>query len=139
MYLLKPWAGWCHIDIGKFHGSASYLTDVPMQFLDSFELYFSNWATPAINFDEEGSNFIIIVEEYRTYIISERAGTKLYKIEVDREDFIKSIVGDIEDNFEEFVKWDAFTPEIEEEEEAARRRVLKSKIEAVKLKLDRYI
>ena len=138
MYLLKPYAGWCQIHIGEFHGNASYLTDVPMQFLDSFELFSNNYATPVLSFDEEGSDFIIIVDEYTTYVISERATTKLYKTEVDRRDFIESIIKDIEDNFEEFVRWYISDPDTELEEEDLRRRLLKAKIESIKLKWNRY-
>ena len=72
--------GWARVEIGDdgsiFSGSASYLNDTPIDFLEEFKRCVDNYSTPTIKCDEEGSEFIIVVDEYRTYIISERDETR---------------------------------------------------------------
>ena len=60
--------GWARVEIGEngsiFTGSASYLNDTPIDFLDAFKHYLTNGIIPTIKCDEEGSEFIIIVDDY---------------------------------------------------------------------------
>ena len=92
--------GWARVEIGEngsiFTGSVSYLNDTPMDFLEEFKRCIDDYVTPSIKCDEEGSEFIIVVDDYRTYIISERDETRLFTWEINRKDFINQILLDIE-------------------------------------------
>ena len=82
--------GWARVEIGEdgsiFTGSASYLNDTPIDFLEEFKRCVNNYSTPTIKCDEEGSEFIIVVDDYRTYIISERDETRFFIWEIDIKD-----------------------------------------------------
>lgn len=92
--------GWAKIYIGEngsiFIGDASYLSDVPLDFLEAFKLYVDNGKIPVIKCDEEGSEFIIVVDDITTYIISEREKTECFSWEISCENFIRQIITDIE-------------------------------------------
>ena len=121
--------GWARVEIGEdgsiFSGSASYLNDTPIDFLEEFKRCVDNYSTPTIKCDEEGSEFIIVVDEYRTYIISERDETRFFIWEIDRKEFVKQVLLDIEsqlDNATHFMYCD----ESEEELEKRRNEIVES-------------
>ena len=121
--------GWARVEIGDdgsiFSGSASYLNDTPIDFLEEFKRCVDNYSTPTIKCDEEGSEFIIVVDEYRTYIISERDETRFFIWEIDRKEFVKQVLLDIEsqlDNATHFMYCD----ESEEELEKRRNEIIES-------------
>ena len=121
--------GWARVEIGEdgsiFSGSASYLNDTPIDFLEEFKRCVNNYSTPTIKCDEEGSEFIIVVDEYRTYVISERDETRFFIWEIDRKEFVRQILLDIEsqlDNATHFMYCD----ESEEELEKRRNEIVES-------------
>ena len=121
--------GWARVEIGEdgsiFSGSASYLNDTPIDFLEEFKRCVDNYSTPTIKCDEEGSEFIIVVDEYRTYVISERDETRFFIWEIDRKEFVKQVLLDIEsqlDNATHFMYCD----ESEEELEKRRNEIVES-------------
>ena len=113
--------GWARVEIGDdgsiFSGSASYLNDTPIDFLEEFKRCVDNYSTPTIKCDEEGSEFIIVVDEYRTYVISERDETRFFIWEIDRKEFVKQVLLDIEsqlDNATHFMYCDESEEELEQ-------------------------
>ena len=121
--------GWARVEIGDdgsiFTGSASYLNDTPVDFLEEFKRCVDNYSTPTIKCDEEGSEFIIVVDEYRTYVISERDETRFFIWEIDRKEFVKQVLLDIEsqlDNATHFMYCD----ESEEKLEKRRNEIIES-------------
>lgn len=92
--------GWAKIYIGDngsiFTGKASYLRDTPMEILEAFKLYIDKNIIPTIKCDEEGSEFIIVVDEYTTHIISERNIIQHFSWDISCKDFILQTIDDIE-------------------------------------------
>ena len=66
--LSTPTAGWCKLTIGDFTGNPSYITDVPTDLLNAFIDYYKNYMGTAY-FDEEGSDFILLLFSGTVYII----------------------------------------------------------------------
>lgn len=51
--LTIPKAGWTNVEIGKFKGRASYLTDIPFECLDAFTFALTYNMPMSIWFDAE--------------------------------------------------------------------------------------
>lgn len=101
----KPKYGWTNINLGDFKGRGSYLTDIPLDCLNSFINALKCSLPASIYFDEEGSEFILVADFNGVYIISEREKTELIKIDIDFLDLIKEVIKDIEDNFNDWLLW----------------------------------
>lgn len=121
-YLSHVSCGWCIVRIGNFAGHASYLTDIPFDILDSILLLIKYGQTPIIHFDEEGSRFYIVIDEYYVDVISSRDERELYTFEVDRRGFILDIVNDIYNNIDAFA---AFTYDEWPTSEKRKKKLLK--------------
>ena len=59
----NPKHGWCDFKLGNFEGAPSYLTDVPFELLQAFIDYHERGSS-AIVFDEEGTEFTLILTSY---------------------------------------------------------------------------
>lgn len=75
----NPKHGWCNFDIGSFHGTPSYLTDVPSDLLEAFAKYYKEGST-VCSFDEEGTEFLFVIDSYTCgiFVIAMRTDTQLY-------------------------------------------------------------
>lgn len=111
-YLSSPKNGWSSLDIGEFHGPLSYIDDVAYMLLNTFTTYYEN-KTASVVFDCEGWEFILVITEYRIYIIEEKNEAKLYSFDMDVDEFIYDIIEELQNDYE---KWCTFT--IAEEPEA---------------------
>lgn len=67
----NPKHGWCNFKLGEFEGTPSYLTDVPLDLLRAFIDYHTKGCGIAW-FDEEGTEFSLILTPYSLFIIEER-------------------------------------------------------------------
>ena len=106
--LSKPNAGWVDINIGGYILSASYLTDIPMDFLNSVISSLKNNLPVSIFVDEEGRENIICAFYDEVFIIVKEENDDLIeykKIDMDFNLFRKSIIDDIEMNFNEWINW----------------------------------
>lgn len=103
----KPKYGWTHVSIGDFDGSASYITDVPIDVLDAFIDFYKLRKNICVDFDEEGSTFIlVVVSDIDIYVISEREQIVTYKIDTNINELTNEIISD----FEKYIKdWENFT------------------------------
>ena len=111
-FLYKTGSGWCGVAIDDFRGNASYLTDVPLDFLYAFKQWIDNKTIPVIFCDEEGSEFRIIVEEFNTYIIHERGTAELKVVDITRKSFVETILKDITEKTVFFLLYTCHFPQI---------------------------
>ena len=139
--LSKPNYGWTNINLGSFNGRGSYLTDIPLDCLNSF-INALKYSLPAsIHFDEEGSEFILTADFSGVYIISEREKTELIKIEIQFLDLINEVVKDIEDNFNDWLLWTDYYEEHplkDNEGLKIRKNNMENKINILKSMLNEY-
>ena len=111
-------AGWAHIKIGDFEGSASYLRSTPEELLLAF-LHFYEEGIGSVYFDEEGSSFILTLSAdcYDTFVIERREEERLHIIDISAEDIVKEGYEDIKKDVEGWAEWSCTSDEKEEYEE----------------------
>lgn len=105
----NPANGWCNFKLGDFEGTPSYLTDVPLDLLDAFLDYYNKGMGMAW-FDEEGTEFTLVINPYSLFIIAEKEETPvLYDFsKINISDLEKELIEDIE---RDFAEWTNFTYE----------------------------
>ena len=126
----NPKHGWCDFQLGTFEGSPSYLTDVPVDLLDAFIDYYTKGQGMAW-FDEEGTEFTLVITPYSLFIIEEKKGSVLHDFsEMNVEKLAKELINDIEKDLTgwsvEFVMSDD-QEEIKLHRETIRQRIAKLK------------
>lgn len=98
--LSNPKHGWCKFELGGFRGHPSYLTDVPVDILEMCINYKKKNAA-ICDFDEEGSDFVLIFANGEVYVIATREDSMLYRFpETTPEALIEEIILDIERNLD---------------------------------------
>lgn len=103
----KPKNGWVDINIGDYTINGSYLTDIPMNFLDALISSLKSNLPVSIFIDEEGSENIICAYYDEVYIIikNDYDNVEYKKIDMNFNLFRKNIINDIEVNLNEFINW----------------------------------
>ena len=95
-----PKNGWCNFKLGDFEGTPSYITDVPIDLLDAFIDYYTRGYGLAY-FDEEGSEFTLLLTWYGVYIIEEKDNVKSHVFyDLNISDLAKEVIADIETNLD---------------------------------------
>lgn len=130
VYLSNIVDDWCNVEIGNFKGNVSSTTDLSFDFLYAFRQWIDNKCIPIIVCDEEDSEFRIIVEEYKVYIIEERESLKLHTFYIEREKFVSTILRYIENNLDDFANFVSY--ECDEEEILQRKIDLLTDIKYIK-------
>ena len=96
----NPKNGWCNFKLGDFEGTPSYITDVPIDLLDAFIDYYTRGYGLAY-FDEEGSEFTLLLTWYGVYIIEEKDDAKVYTFyNLSISDLAKDVIIDILSNLD---------------------------------------
>ena len=96
----NPKNGWCNFKLGDFEGTPSYITDVPIDLLDAFIDYYTRGYGLAY-FDEEGSEFTLLLTWYGVYIIEEKDDTKVHTFyNLSISDLAKDVIIDILSNLD---------------------------------------
>ena len=96
----NPKAGWCTFKLDNFTGSASYITDVPVDLLQTF-INYEQTGSGVCSFDEEGSNFVFVIEDCnKEYIISKRQSTEVFQFYKDVSNLEKEVIKDIESDLD---------------------------------------
>ncbi len=109
--LINPRYGWVTVKIGDWSDRASYLTNVPLDALDAFINSYNRWQPATIKFDAEGWEYIVVIDDYYTYIIDYPhdgnfdASPVLTIVEIKKDDLAKELINDIQSNFYEWVSW----------------------------------
>lgn len=109
MVLEKPLNGWINIHICDFVDRASYLTDVPIDILQSLIGAYKYHIPAAIKFDADGWEWILIIDNFDIHIISDGEDYadqfEYLHFEVDRDDFVQKIICNLLDNIDDWVVW----------------------------------
>lgn len=116
----NPDCGWCDIRVGNFIGQGSYVTDIPLDFMECF-IHYLHSGSGSVYVDEEGTEFTFVVSDCETYIIECRdEEPKLHFFEdIYPNELCKELVCDIESNFDGWV--DFFAPDTDSEVENYRK------------------
>jgi hypothetical protein len=127
--ITKPSCGWCKFKIRDFEGTPSYLTDVPIDLLDMFIDYHAK-ETGIAWFDEEGTEFTVILTPYSLFIIEEKDKPILHDFsEIKIEKLEKELIEDIE---KDLTGWSEFITDDDREEIMQHRNDIRTRL--VKLK-----
>lgn len=115
--------GWSKLKIGDFTDIPSYITDVPVDLLTVFIDYYKK-GTSAMLFDEEGSEFTIVLSNEFIYVIyfTQDCETIFYEFpDIFINDLAKELITDIENNLD---SWSRFSASINSENELAKEQEL---------------
>lgn len=93
-----PNYGWCKFSLGNFSGNPSYVTNVPVDTLKAFVDLFTK-GCGIVNYDEEGTGFVLILTKYVIYIIDEHDNSELHEFrDINIYDLANEVVKDIKKN-----------------------------------------
>lgn len=110
----NPKNGWCNFKLGDFEGTPSYITNAPIDLLDAFIDYYTRGYGLA-HFDEEGSEFTLLLTWYGVYIIEEKDSIKSHVFyDLNISDLAKEAIADIETNLDGWCNdfmWYSFSKE----------------------------
>lgn len=149
----RPRYGWCNIMVGTTKiGCASYLMDLPVYLLDAFNQYLSdkNRLNFCVEFDAEGYSFGLSEFDQTLYFVnnkrpeieikeikSEKVGLRNCMSAKDILNILATeLIGDIQSNIEDWVYWENDEELMERGESDDRRRLLQSKINELKEKIN---
>ena len=133
----RPKVGWVDINIGGYIINGSYLTDIPMDFLDSLIPSLKSNLPVSIFIDEEGIEDIICAYYNEVYIMVRDGDDVEYKkIDMDFNLFRKEIINGIETYLNEWINWN-----MDEDVEGLKNREneLRTKLSLAKEYLKKYI
>lgn len=127
--LSNPKHGWCNFKLGTFEGTPSYLTDVPIDILTAF-IDYHNKGCGVIWFDEEGTEFTLVITPYSLFIIEEKEKPILHDFsEMKIVDLEKELIKDIESDL---CGWANFTTDNDVEEIKQHETEIRQKIVILK-------
>lgn len=125
----NPKHGWSNFDLKTFHGTPSYLTDVPVDLLNAFIQYHAT-GTGVAWFDEEGTWFTLVITPYSLFVIEEKDKPVLHDFsEMNIDNLEKELIEDIERNL---VGWSEFITCDDREEVIVHRDEIRNKIAMLK-------
>lgn len=99
----QPKHGWASFSLPKFCGKLSYIDDVASIILNTCRTYLETEQQVVMSFDEEGSEFHVLIQPYTTFVIHETNCPKLYAYIINAECLIRQLVIDIESNLENWI------------------------------------
>lgn len=109
MVLERPLNGWVNIHICDFKERASYLTDVPIDILQSLIAAYNHHIPAAIKFDAEGWEWILIIDDFDIHIITDDGDYEeqftYCNYEIDRSDFTQKVISDILRDIDDWAAW----------------------------------
>lgn len=121
--------GWSNFDLKVFHGTPSYLTDVPVDLLNAFIQYHTT-GTGIAWFDEEGTEFTLVITPYSLFVIEEKDEPVLHNFsEININNLEKELIEDIE---KDLIGWSEFITSDEREEVIMHRDEIRNKIAMLK-------
>lgn len=124
-----PKHGWCNFKLRTFEGTPSYLTDVPIDLLEAF-IDLHTKGTGIAWFDEEGTEFTLVLTPYSLFIIEEKDKPVLHDFsEMKIENLEKELIEDIE---KDLVGWAEFITGEDREEVVQHRIEIRQKITMLK-------
>ena len=134
--LSEPHNGWTTVRIKEFETAASYLVDIPFDWLNSCLYGLKNRTPISLFIDEEGSECFIVSYYEVTHIISDNDDVQCYTYrDIDFMDITYCILHDIREYFDKWICWSPY--EDSEEEVAVRKERLKDLITEVECELEK--
>ena len=125
----NPKHGWSNFDLKTFHGTPSYLTDVPVDLLNAFIQYHTT-GTGIAWFDEEGTEFTLVITPYSLFVIEEKNKPVLHDFsEINIDNLEKELIEDIE---KDLIGWSEFITSDNREEVIMHRDEIRNKIAILK-------
>lgn len=125
----NPKHGWSNFDLRVFHGTPSYLTDVPVDLLNAFIQYHTT-GTGIAWFDEEGTEFTLVITPYSLFVIEEKDKPVLHDFsEIKINNLEKELIEDIE---KDLIGWSEFITSDDREEVIMHRDEIRNKIAMLK-------
>ena len=125
----NPKNGWSNFDLKAFHGTPSYLTDVPVDLLNAFIQYHTT-GTGIAWFDEEGTEFTLVITPYSLFVIEEKDEPILHDFsEMKINNLEKELIEDIE---KDLIGWSEFITSDDREEVIMHRDEIRNKIAMLK-------
>ena len=125
----NPKHGWSNFDLRVFHGTPSYLTDVPVDLLNAFIQYHTT-GTGIAWFDEEGTEFTLVITPYSLFVIEEKDKPILHDFsEIKINNLEKELIEDIE---KDLIGWSEFITRDDREEVIMHRDEIRNKIAILK-------
>nr|DAK93440.1 MAG TPA: hypothetical protein [Caudoviricetes sp.] len=125
----NPKHGWSNFDLKAFHGTPSYLTDVPVDLLNAFIQYHTT-GTGIAWFDEEGTEFTLVITPYSLFVIEEKGEPILHDFsEIKINNLEKELIEDIE---KDLIGWSEFITSNDREEVIMHRDEIRNKIAMLK-------
>lgn len=125
----NPKHGWSNFDLKVFHGTPSYLTDVPVDLLNAFIQYHTT-GTGIAWFDEEGTEFTLVIIPYSLFVIEEKDKPVLHDFsEINIDNLAKELIEDIE---KDLIGWSEFITSDDREEVIIHRDEIRNKIAMLK-------
>lgn len=125
----NPKHGWSNFDLKAFHGTPSYLTDVPVDLLNAFIQYHTT-GTGIAWFDEEGTEFTLVITPYSLFVIEEKDKPVLHDFsEMKINNLEKELIEDIE---KDLIGWSEFITSDDREEVIMHRDEIRNKIATLK-------
>lgn len=125
----NPKHGWSNFDLKVFHGTPSYLTDVPVDLLNAFIQYHTT-GTGVAWFDEEGTWFTLVISPYSLFVIEEKDEPVLHNFsEINIDNLEKEVIEDIE---KDLIGWSEFITSDDREEVIMHRDEIRNKIAMLK-------
>ena len=121
--------GWCNFELVDFKGTPSYLTDVPVDLLIAF-IDLNTKGCGVAWFDEEGTEFTLVLTPYSLFIIEEKEEPVLHDFsEMNIKDLEKELIDDLEKDLN---GWSEFITEDDREEILQHRNEIRQKIAMLK-------
>ena len=125
----NPKHGWSNFDLKTFHGTPSYLTDVPVDLLNAFIQYHTT-GTGIAWFDEERTEFTLVITPYSLFVIEEKEEPVLHDFsEINIDNLEKELIEDIE---KDLIGWSEFITSDDREEVIMHRDEIRNKITMLK-------
>lgn len=125
----SPKHGWCNFKLRTFEGTPSYLTDVPIDLLNAFIDYHVKGFGIAW-FDEEGTEFSLVITPYSLFIIEEKDKPILHDFsEMKIDNMEKELIKDIETDLE---SWANFITDDDPNEITIHRDEIRQKLTILK-------
>lgn len=124
----QPKYGWASFNLPKFRGKLSYIDNVADTILNACKTYLETEQQVVMTFDEEGSEFHVLIQPYTTFVIHETDRPRLYAYDIDAERLIRQLAIDIESNLEDWIIFNIGTspyePEYQDEYDAAKESII---------------
>ena len=107
--ITEPKHGWSKLIIRgqePFEGQLSYIQNLPYDFLEIFKVYLEKNVSVALECDEEGSCFTIVLMHHEVRIIIDREESTVITSDISPADFISVCCSE----FEKYIsEWASFT------------------------------